>query len=218
MNEWRHDRTTCIVMTRWKPHSLISQAGLFADMEFNFSDIEAWSKEVTLKDGARVLLRAERKTDLEPLWDMYSTLSENSLRNVPDRYTHELITRWVEGLDYERSLPILAFDAMHPVRVVASSILHFSAREETRHKAEFGIVVHDDFQGQGLGTLLTRLMVEIGRARGLKKIGLSVYAHNEAGIHVYKKCGFDVEGLLRMEHWQYLLEDYVDAFRMGALL
>ena len=62
---------------------------------------------------------------------MYSTLSEDSLRNVPDRYTRELVTRWVEGLDYDRSLPILAFDALDPGRVVGFAILHFSAREET---------------------------------------------------------------------------------------
>ena len=187
-------------------------------MEFDFTDIESWSREVTLKDGARILLRAERKSDLEPLFTMYSTLSEDSLRNVPDRYTRELVTGWVESLDYEKSLPILAFDAQNPKRVVGSAILHFSAREETRHKAEFGIVVHDDFQGRGLGTILTWLMVEIGRVRGLRKIGLSVYVHNEAGIHVYRKCGFDVEGHLRMEHWHHLLEDYVDAYRMGVLL
>ena len=197
---------------------LISKVGLFTDMEFDFSDVESWSWEVTLKDGAGVLLRAEVKSDLEPLWAMYSTLSEDSLRNVPDRYTRELVTGWVEGLEYGRSLPILAFDALDPGRVVGSAILHFSAREEIRHKAEFGIVVHDDFQGRGLGTILTRLMVEIGRAKGLKKICLSVYAHNEAGIHVYKKCGFEVEGLLRMEHWHHLLEDYVDAYRMAVML
>jgi RimJ/RimL family protein N-acetyltransferase len=187
-------------------------------MDFDFSDIEPWSREVTLKDGARIQIRAERKSDLEPLWTMYSTLSEESLRNVPDRYTRELVTGWVEALDYERSLPILAFDPLDRSRVAGCAILHFSAREETQHKAEFGIVVHDDYQGRGLGTILTRLIVEIGRAKGLRKIGLTVYAHNEAGIHVYRKCGFEVEGLLRMEHWHHLLEDYVDAYRMGVLL
>ena len=187
-------------------------------MEFDFSDIESWRSEATLNDGARVLLRAEVKPDLDPLWEMYSTLSEESLRNVPDRYTRELLAGWVEALDYERSLPILAFDAADPGRVVASAILHFSTREVTRHRAEFGVVVHDDFQGRGLGTALTRLMVENGRAKGLRKIDLTVYAHNEAGIHVYKKCGFDVEGYHRMYHWHYLLEDYVDAYAMGILL
>ena len=187
-------------------------------MEFDFSDIASWSREVTLKDGARMLLRAEVKSDLNPLWTMYSTLSEDSLRNVPDMYTRELVTGWIEALDYDRSLPILAFDPLQDGRVAGSAILHFSAREVNRHKAEFGIVVHDDYQGRGLGTILTRLMVEIGRAKGLRKIGLTVYAHNEAGIHVYRKCGFETEGLLRMEHWHYLLEDYVDAYKMGIII
>lgn len=187
-------------------------------MEFDFSDIEGWSKEIILRDGARLLLRAERKSDLEPLWEMYSTLSDESLENVPDRYTHELVEGWVTNLDYERSLPILAFEADNPSRVVASAILHFSSREETRHKAEFGIVVHDEYQGRSLGTLLTKLMIDIGRKKGLKKISLSVYAHNERGVHVYEKCGYEVEGFMKKEHWHHLLKDYVDAYRMAILL
>ena len=187
-------------------------------MDFDFSDIEGWSREVTLNDGTRILLRAEVRSDLEPLWAMYSTLSEDSLRNVPDRYTRELVAGWVEALDYARSLPILAFDPQESGRVSGSAILHFSDREEMRHRAEFGVVVHDDYQGRGLGTILTGLMVEIGRAKGLRKIGLTVYVHNDAGIHVYGKCGFEVEGLLRREYWSPLLGDYVDAYRMGILL
>lgn len=66
------------------------------------------------------------------------------------------MTGWVEGLEYDRSLPILAFDALDPGRVVGFAILHFSAREETKHKAEFGIVVHDDFQGRGARQLVAK--------------------------------------------------------------
>ena len=187
-------------------------------MEFDFSDIASWKREVILKDGTRILLRAEVKPDLEPLLTMYSTLSKNSLRKVPDRYSRELVTGWVEALDYDRSLPILAFDLIEQCKVAGSAILHFSTRKETQHRAEFGIVIHDDYQGRGLGTILTKLMVDIGRAKGLRKIGLTVFTHNEVGIYVYRKCGFEVEGFLRMEYWHYLVEDYVDAIRMGILL
>ena len=187
-------------------------------MEFDFSNIESWNRKVTLKDGVKILIRAERKADFEPLWRMYSTLSEDSLKTLSDRYSRNLVSGWVQNLDYDKSLPILAFDYQSQEKVVGMAILHFSSRDEIKHKAEYGIVIHDEYQGRGLGTILTKLMIEIAKIKGLKKIGLSVYTHNESGFHVYKKCGYDVEGLLKMEHWHYLLEKYVDCYRMGIIL
>jgi RimJ/RimL family protein N-acetyltransferase len=187
-------------------------------MEFDFSDVEGWSREVTLRDGTALLLRAERPEDLEPLWEMYSTLSEDSLSTLTDRYTHDLIERWFRSLDFERILPILAFPIDEPTRVVAHTTLHFSTDEAARHKAMFGVTVHDDYQGRGLGTLLTRLNIEIAGLKGLSKVYLHVLTSNVRGIHVYEKCGFEKEGLLRKEHWHYLLQDYVDEYRMSILL
>jgi RimJ/RimL family protein N-acetyltransferase len=87
-----------------------------------------------------------------------------------------------------------------------------------RHRAEFGITVHDDYQGRGLGTILTRYMIDIARERGLKKIDLMVVAHNERAINVYKGQGFEVEGHLRMNHFNKVLNKYCDEYRMGLLL
>ena len=90
-------------------------------MGFDFSDIEGWSREVTLSDGTKLLLRVERPSDLESMWEMFSSLSEETLKNLPERHTRELIEDWVTALNYERILPILAFEAENPSRMVASA-------------------------------------------------------------------------------------------------
>ena len=177
-----------------------------------------WTKEVQLKDGTKVLLRPEVKTDLEMLWEMYSTLSKESLRFLLGPITRRRIEGWIEDLDYDKALPILAVvrNASGRDINVASATLSFSERDVFKHKAGFGIVVHDDYQDKGLGTLLTQHMIDIAREKGLKKVYLDVFTNNERAIHVYKKCGFKIEGLLEKEH--YKDGEYGDDYRMAILL
>ena len=177
-----------------------------------------WTKEVQLKDGTKVLLRPEVKTDLEMLWNMYSTLSEESLRFLLGPITRKRIEDWIENLDYDKVLPILAVVRNESGRdiVVASATLSFSEREVFKHKAEFSIVVHDDYQDKGLGTQLTQHMIDIAREKGLKKVSLNVFTNNERAIHIYKKCGFKIEGLLEKEH--YKDGEYSDDYLIAILL
>ena len=100
--------------------------------------------------------------------------------------------------------------------VIASATLSFSEREVFKHKAEFGITVHDDYHDKGLGTQLTQHMIDIAREKGLKKVYLDVFTDNEKAIHVYKKCGFKIEGLLEKEH--YKDGEYGEDYLMAILL
>lgn len=185
-------------------------------MEFDFSEVEAWSREVVLRDGARLLLRVQRPSDGEALWEMVSTFSEETLSLLTDRFTPELVERWMETLDYERILPIMAFEPGGGA--VGNAFLHLPRNEESKHRGIFGIFVRDDYQGRGLGTLMTELMIEIARLKGLRKISLDVFTSNERAIRVYEKCGFETEGLMKEEYWHYLTESYRDAYRMAILL
>jgi ribosomal protein S18 acetylase RimI-like enzyme len=39
-----------------------------------------------------------------------------------------------------------------------------------RHRAKFGITIHDDYQNRGLGTALTQYMINITRERGPRRL------------------------------------------------
>lgn len=102
-------------------------------------------------------------------------------------------------------------------RIIAAATLGpFSRNESSRHVTGFGIVVHDDYQDKGLGTQLTQYMIDIAREKGLKKVYLQVFTNNEKAIHVYRKCGFKIEGKLEKEH--YKDGEYGDDYRMTILL
>jgi RimJ/RimL family protein N-acetyltransferase len=59
-------------------------------------------------------------------------------------------------------------------------------------KAEVAFVVIDAYQGQGIGTMLTRHLAGLARAAGLKELAAEVLAENTAMLRVLGQCGFKV--------------------------
>jgi len=172
-----------------------------------------------LKDGTVVTLRPEEAGDLELTWEMFSTLSEGTLEFLPIPFSRERVEGWFNDINFDKHLPILGFvEENGETRVIASATLGFKSLELYRHRAEFGITVHDDYQDRGLGTILTRYMIDVAHERGIKKVDLMVVAHNERAINVYKGQGFEVEGHLRMNHFNHVLNAYCDEYKMGLLL
>lgn len=185
------------------------------------SDEPFWMspKNVRLNDGTQVTLKPEVDEDLESTWGMFSTLLDESLEFLPIPFTRERVEAWFKNIDYESHLPILGHVAEDgKMRVIASATLGFQQMELYRHRAEFGITIHDDYQGRGLGKILTHYMIEIARDRGMKKIDLMVVAHNRRAISVYERFGFEVEGHFRMNHFNHVLNEYCDEYKMGLVL
>lgn len=181
---------------------------------------QPWLKprKITLNDETLVTFRPEEERDLEPVWEMFSTLSDESLQYLLP-ITRERVEGWFRGLDYEKALPILGLvDEEGAERVVAVSSLNFGQMRHNEHVATFGVTVHDDYQNRGLGTRLTEYMIEVARMKGLKRVALEVVTHNSRAISVYRRCGFVVEGMLRMNHWNHVLGEYGDDYVMGLIL
>jgi ribosomal protein S18 acetylase RimI-like enzyme len=49
------------------------------------------------------------------------------------------------------------------------------------------MMVAADWRGRGVGTALVAAAIEWARARGLHKLTLSVFPHNEAAVALYRK-------------------------------
>jgi putative acetyltransferase len=85
-----------------------------------------------------------------------------------------------------------------------------------RHVGQLGMAVHDEWQGQGIGTALMRAAIELAdRWLNLSRLELTVYADNEPAIKLYRRFAFEIEGRLR----KYSFRDgvFVDAFMMARI-
>jgi RimJ/RimL family protein N-acetyltransferase len=171
-------------------------------------------KEITSKLGLLITFRPEKRIDLEEIWGLYSSLSVESKESLPT-FDRQLIERWSENLGQYKFPPILATvkTSSCKERIIGRAVFTYSERPSAKHRAEFGIVVHDDFQDQGIGTELTKFMLDIARRHGLMKVTLEVFSNNKKAIYVYEKCGFIHEGLLKNHY--FFRERFYDVVLMS---
>jgi ribosomal protein S18 acetylase RimI-like enzyme len=90
--------------------------------------------------------------------------------------------------------------------------------DASRHGfGEIGMAVARAWRGRGVGSALLAAAIDDARERGLHKLSLSVFAHNAAGIALYRKYGFVEEGR-RVKQYRRQSGELWDAVDMGLLL
>jgi ribosomal protein S18 acetylase RimI-like enzyme len=72
------------------------------------------------------------------------------------------------------------------------------------------------YRGKGLGGKLLSSVLEHAKKFGLEKVELHVYTTNQPAIALYKKFGFQQEGLI--QKYRKLDGKYFDCLAMGKLL
>ncbi|MEC2056028.1 GNAT family N-acetyltransferase [Peribacillus psychrosaccharolyticus] len=105
------------------------------------------------------------------------------------------------------------------VAVIHNQIVGFSRCEGSvlkrfSHKIEFGVCVAKEYWGYGIGKTLLTESILWADTNGIKKITLNVLETNEKAIILYKKHGFEIEGVLKKDK---LLSDghYYNTLMMG---
>jgi hypothetical protein len=67
-----------------------------------------WETVFTAKNGEKVFFRPEQSGDTEMLWEMFSTLSEESASNLIPPFTRERVESWTNNINYDEVLAIVA--------------------------------------------------------------------------------------------------------------
>jgi ribosomal protein S18 acetylase RimI-like enzyme len=82
---------------------------------------------------------------------------------------------------------------------------------------EIGMAIAREWRGRGVGSALMAAAIDWARERGLHKLSLGVFAHNAAGIALYRKYGFVEEGR-RVKQYRRQSGELWDSIEMGLLL
>lgn len=116
-------------------------------------------------------------------------------------------------MDNERRLQLVA---VHGDEVIGQLGLEQYLRVRQAHVGSFGMGVATAWQGKGVGSRLLTAALEVAdNWMNLHRVELTVYADNLAAQALYRKFGFEVEGLLR----DYAVRDgrFVDTLSMARL-
>jgi CBS domain-containing protein len=136
------------------------------------------------KKGEAVLIRTLDDKTCQGLITMYLGYEpRNSFQGLPP-VTDAACTKWVQHMiGYGINIVALSFGD----GVVGHAAL-FPISDE---KCEMMVVVSPPHQNTGIGTQLTRCLVQLAYEIGFGRIWLSVESTNLRARHVYGKCGFD---------------------------
>lgn len=90
--------------------------------------------------------------------------------------------------------------------------------EVSRHGfGELGMLVDRGWRGRGVGSSLVAAAIDWADEHGLHKLCLEVFAHNEAAVALYRKCGFVEEGR-RPRQYRRASGELWDSIMMGRAL
>jgi len=147
-----------------------------------------WVRLEKLKHGRTVQLRPIRPEDGDSLQNMVQNLSAESryfrFMHAINDLSPQMIAQFTK-LDYDRQMAFVAVSNNGEVVGVSRYTM-----TTDRLSAEFAVSIVDDWQGQGLATVLMKLVIEHAKAQNLKQLTGDVLVTNNPMRGLMKSLGF----------------------------
>ena len=150
----------------------------------------------TLPDGRPLLLRPVKPEDAPLIETLYASVSEAAFYGRFFSATKQVPAGMCIrdcSVDYDREIGIVAEEKGNGIRKIAGFGMLLT--EPGQKRGEYSILVHDDFQGQGLGYMLIDMLIGIAHEKGLTEIFGVVLASNVKMLNVIKMLGFTIAGM-----------------------
>ena len=167
---------------------------------------------VKLKNGKTVIIRRFSLKDKEKLIEMYASLSNEAVQWGMPPYTREKLERWFANLENYISLV-----ALYDNRIVGHAQIYKNPHPRRKGTGSLIIYIHQDFHNVGLGTSMLEQLLKLAREEKMHRLTLWVVADNKRAIHLYKKMGFKIEGIMKDAYFG-ADGDYHDELVMGLIL
>lgn len=90
------------------------------------------------------------------------------------------------------------------------------AAKRNRHSVYLVAGILKEHRGQGSGTMLFEELDRWAREQDIHRLELTAVIHNHAGIALYKKAGFQIEGTKK--HSLMINGNFVDEYYMAKLI
>ncbi len=143
-----------------------------------------------LADGARLTIRSMEPADAYPLLRMFDRLSPESIYHrffSPIPRPRRAALLHLAGLDHELHEALVA-EVDHEIVAVA----RYDGRPE-ENDAEVAVIVEDDWQDRGVGTLLLHHLARVGARRGLVAFRATVLGENRRALPFLRRLSPDAD-------------------------
>ncbi len=146
----------------------------------------------TLKDGTRVTIRPIQADDADHLKDTFDHLSMETIylrflsfkKELPDEEARYLAT-----VDYTTRMAFVAVCQKNE-RDIVVGVARYALVDSDKDKiAESAVVVQDEYQGRGIGTLLLRRLLIYAKAKGIHHLRGFMQLGNNRMVDLVKNSG-----------------------------
>ena len=162
--------------------------------------IATYPKEYTtnrrLKDDSEVILRPIKAEDEDRFNELIKSLSPQSMRfrffEIFKEFPHETLTKYC-NLDYDRQVAIVAELNQNGKKQIIG-VGRVIAQPDGK-SGEFAVLVADQWQLKGLGSMLMDYIITVARNMRLRRIFATILPDNVKMIILSKKKGLKIENL-----------------------
>jgi GNAT superfamily N-acetyltransferase len=121
--------------------------------------LTGYPKQLQVSGGPAISVRPMTRDDANVLVEFFKRVPDDERYFLKDDVVSEgVIEGWAKHLDYDRALPLLAFDGD---RICADGVLIRHRGDARSHYAEIRVVVDADYRARGVGTALMRELIDI---------------------------------------------------------
>ncbi|MEM6321765.1 MAG: GNAT family N-acetyltransferase [Bacteroidota bacterium] len=145
-----------------------------------------------LKDGTLIQLRLIHPIDGKLVQAFKDKLSPESIKDrflgyIPS-VTEKLVQRLTK-IDYDQEMAIVAESIVGQQKepIAVARIVGEAGKKEW---AEFALIIVDDWQGKGLGAIMTDYMIRIAQDMQFEKLVALFYNHNLGMKNILEQRGF----------------------------
>ncbi len=171
----------------------------------------------------KVLLRQPKSSDAEKLQKFVNQGIEESLKaggllGRTKKLSLVQEKKWLKNLleDLKKKNKVYII-AEYGNRVIGTTEIRRGSHDSDQHVGIFGIVILQEFTSKGLGTLLTKRIIEEAKKKmKIEIVKLSVDQYNKRAQGLYKKVGFEEVG--RIKNGRKINGKYTDEIMMVKYL
>jgi len=167
-----------------------------------------WESIHTTQGGLKVRIRPITLSDNNHIQNFFQTLSEQNLymrylapfRSLPRKYLKNFCK-----VDYSKNMTLIATTPLKGGRFIIVGIGQW-VMDEFDQLPEVAFQIHDDWQGQGLGTYFFNRLIEIAMAYHLSAFKAEVLTNNAAMNRVFEKAEVPFTRSIETGVYSYLFD------------
>ncbi|MBE6054942.1 MAG: GNAT family N-acetyltransferase [Clostridium sartagoforme] len=163
-----------------------------------------------------IIFRNIEKTDTEALWNMMNKLDYETkfmLYEPGERIKN--LARLQDTVDNAVDGNDLCFLAMDENEIVGYIAAQVGTLRKIKHGAYIVVGIREKYRNRGIGTEFFKKLNEWAEEKNIVRLELTVICNNEVALNLYKKNGFEIEGIKRKSI--YIDGEYVDEYYMSKI-